>query len=602
MSILCVNVRRARLAPSARLNSAATVANLLTSGGGVRSAVDRSDQDSDPTQFNCYVVLKLQNVRSSTDTCGGLQPGWEQDFLFETNSLDTGLLVELWNKGLLWDKLLGCLWIPLSEVRYSSPSDSPERNQGNWYVLNAEVVRDQRNQVLGTQLNTQHMLLIDCHFEPAYEYTSLDQLDRFADTSTSAAVASTARLQSRTYAGSPLASARQAADHQQRYGWASGTATAIDPLTVSSAYALGQSIDEDEFEDERLALSTVPAAAVATGYVSVSPGASRPYPTSYEPVYGRSTYSSPWRSYGTGLEMPTGSLNRSPLRTQLTAQQRLNEYPLTSGALLDSTYYHHPSRPQVPDTRGRPHHPHEPISRTALLSNTDRHAVSTHLSRSPVRHPPNSSSGQPTYQASAYDTTAHHGYVQRAELPDAIAIKPSSADQFVPKDRPYVHSFETQRLTSLVAPTSVSGQSIGESSGVGSSLHAQTLHHRTSVSSSSAAQPLLAVHQVPSKAAGSVSPAHHSSLHSHPLHHQPEAAPPPPSSSHHTHQPVGVTLSGGSSLPPTPRHGVGKASGRRLPQLDLSAVGRDDPDSALLSAQPIKPIRTHRKLPQINHR
>ena len=72
------------------------------------------------SQFDTYVTLKLQNVKSTTITVKGCEPNWEQDFLFETNRMDTGLVIELWNKGLLWDKLLGCHWIPLMSIQFAS--------------------------------------------------------------------------------------------------------------------------------------------------------------------------------------------------------------------------------------------------------------------------------------------------------------------------------------------------------------------------------------------------------------------------------------------------------------------------------------------------
>ncbi|GBP55124.1 hypothetical protein EVAR_38004_1 [Eumeta japonica] len=39
-------------------------------------------------QFNTYVTLKLQNVKSTTVTVKGLTPCWEQDFLFLRRSDD----------------------------------------------------------------------------------------------------------------------------------------------------------------------------------------------------------------------------------------------------------------------------------------------------------------------------------------------------------------------------------------------------------------------------------------------------------------------------------------------------------------------------------
>lgn len=617
MSLLCVNVRRARLAPSARLNSAATVVNLLSSSNTSAVAADRSDSDAepDPNQFNCYVILKLQNVRSSTDTCAGLQPAWEQDFLFETNSLDTGLLIELWNKGMLWDKLLGCLWIPLSEIRYSDPSDSPELNQGSWYVLNGEVVHDPRTQtVIGTQLSTQHMLLIDCHFEPAYEYTSLDQLDRFASTSAGLVPGT------RNAAVSATAGRRRPQSSEQVYDWAEATARPAtiapgDTIAVDSLYNLIDSTANDY--DAIRALRVVPT-ETTSGYMAISPTTNRPlYPNTYnEVMYGVATSPYSWRSYGNvvpDMATGTGSLHRSPLRNQMQTpgvQRALNDYPLTTGLtssnMIDTSPYHrshhhsplHLSSSQshlisrnaiadvCPTTRGLSHV--DGISRTALLNNTDRASAS---------------------DRGAYDTPAL-GYAKpRSELPDSIMVEPSSADQFVPKDRPYVHSYEAQRLTASICPPSSSVTSAvqpnttsatGKIGSIGApSLpihHHHPLHyqspHRSSVSSSSTAQPSLSVHQVPSKTAATTTTKLSSS--SSPAHQR-----------HHLHQQHPPAATTASTLPVSTLQSnqSSKVSGRRLPQLDLTGItNRDESDSSPILSQSHKSIRTHRKLPQINHR
>ncbi|XP_063913074.1 protein unc-13 homolog A-like [Zophobas morio] len=72
------------------------------------------------SQFNTYVTLKLQNVKSTTVTVKGATPCWEQDFLFETNDLNTGLLIEVWSKGMIWDRAMGYHWLPLQTVQYSN--------------------------------------------------------------------------------------------------------------------------------------------------------------------------------------------------------------------------------------------------------------------------------------------------------------------------------------------------------------------------------------------------------------------------------------------------------------------------------------------------
>ncbi|MBN3293071.1 UN13A protein, partial [Polypterus senegalus] len=40
--------------------------------------------------------------------------------MFEISRLDLGLTVEVWNKGLIWDSIVGTAWIPLQDIRQSS--------------------------------------------------------------------------------------------------------------------------------------------------------------------------------------------------------------------------------------------------------------------------------------------------------------------------------------------------------------------------------------------------------------------------------------------------------------------------------------------------
>lgn len=40
-------------------------------------------------------------------------------FLSEINRLDLGLSVEVWNKGLIWDTMVGTVWIALKTIRQS---------------------------------------------------------------------------------------------------------------------------------------------------------------------------------------------------------------------------------------------------------------------------------------------------------------------------------------------------------------------------------------------------------------------------------------------------------------------------------------------------
>ena len=41
-------------------------------------------------------------------------------FVFsEVNELDTGLLLEVWEKGMLWDKAIGYHWAPLNTIPFT---------------------------------------------------------------------------------------------------------------------------------------------------------------------------------------------------------------------------------------------------------------------------------------------------------------------------------------------------------------------------------------------------------------------------------------------------------------------------------------------------
>lgn len=75
-----------------------------------------ADGNSISATTNFYVTLKLQNVKSTTFTAKGPQPFWEQEFLFEIDDFDTGLLIEVWDKGMLWDKTIGYFWEPLQKI------------------------------------------------------------------------------------------------------------------------------------------------------------------------------------------------------------------------------------------------------------------------------------------------------------------------------------------------------------------------------------------------------------------------------------------------------------------------------------------------------
>lgn len=171
------------------------------------STVKRALLVGPDAQFETYVTLKLQNVKSTTISVKGSEPNWEQDFLFETSRIDTGLVIELWNKGLLWDKLIGCHWLPLIDIHFggevsvtlfnmllSSPLiliplnsfsfifflfHPSQGTEGRWISLDAELIVDNGERVSGSRTPTGHKLYIEAHFEPPYEHT-IDDVKQFS--------------------------------------------------------------------------------------------------------------------------------------------------------------------------------------------------------------------------------------------------------------------------------------------------------------------------------------------------------------------------------------------------------------------------------------
>ncbi|GMT01743.1 hypothetical protein PENTCL1PPCAC_23917, partial [Pristionchus entomophagus] len=110
-------------------------------------------------EFNTYVTVKLQNVKSTTIAVKGNVPCWEQEFIFETNRMDEGMILELWSKGVLWDKLIGVHYMPLTSIVYSQAP-----GEGKWLQIDHEL-ETRNGQTVGTFSPTGHALLVDARFE-----------------------------------------------------------------------------------------------------------------------------------------------------------------------------------------------------------------------------------------------------------------------------------------------------------------------------------------------------------------------------------------------------------------------------------------------------
>ncbi|CAG07789.1 unnamed protein product, partial [Tetraodon nigroviridis] len=117
----------------------------------------------------------------------------------EINHLESGLVVELWNKGLIWDTMIGTALIPLDTIQQSDQETTPSKAKGHgalhcplllslvfifcgpilslllsqegpghWLSLDSEVLM-REGEVCGTTNPTPHQVLLDARFELPFD-------------------------------------------------------------------------------------------------------------------------------------------------------------------------------------------------------------------------------------------------------------------------------------------------------------------------------------------------------------------------------------------------------------------------------------------------
>ncbi|MGH0127320.1 UNVERIFIED_CONTAM: hypothetical protein FKN15_030815 [Acipenser sinensis] len=79
--------------------------------------------------------------------------------LNEISDLERGLTVEVWDKGFIWDTLLGTVWIPLKTVERAA-AEGP----GEWRILNSDVLMNE-GEICGADNPTLHEILLDIYYE-----------------------------------------------------------------------------------------------------------------------------------------------------------------------------------------------------------------------------------------------------------------------------------------------------------------------------------------------------------------------------------------------------------------------------------------------------
>lgn len=82
----------------------------------------------------------------------------------ETQNAQTGgLVVEVFSKNMLWDKVLGYAYITLDMIPYGYPNEITAR----WWPLDQDAIL-MNGEVVGTKTPTGHSILLDCRFELPY--------------------------------------------------------------------------------------------------------------------------------------------------------------------------------------------------------------------------------------------------------------------------------------------------------------------------------------------------------------------------------------------------------------------------------------------------
>ncbi|XP_063782186.1 protein unc-13 homolog A-like isoform X3 [Pseudophryne corroboree] len=106
---------------------------------------------------NTYVIMKVQNLQSSTVPRPGSDPCWEQDYSFDLNDTESGLLVQVWKSSWLRDSILGSVWIPLQAIKHAT-----DEGVGEWWKLYSEVITN-GDEICGIK-PTLHEILLDLFF------------------------------------------------------------------------------------------------------------------------------------------------------------------------------------------------------------------------------------------------------------------------------------------------------------------------------------------------------------------------------------------------------------------------------------------------------
>lgn len=74
------------------------------------------------------------------------------------------MVVEIWTKHLILDRVMGYVFVPLDSIAYNQYDYS---SYDQWYNIDSEQIVN-NGEVQGTKNSTGHMILLNVHFDTPY--------------------------------------------------------------------------------------------------------------------------------------------------------------------------------------------------------------------------------------------------------------------------------------------------------------------------------------------------------------------------------------------------------------------------------------------------
>lgn len=98
MSLLIIRVKKAVIRNFGKNNSSLTSSN---------NALNFTNSNQVTNNFTSYCILKIESAKGTTSLQYGYEPIWNQEFLFELAAIGYDLIIEVWQKGMIWDSIIG---------------------------------------------------------------------------------------------------------------------------------------------------------------------------------------------------------------------------------------------------------------------------------------------------------------------------------------------------------------------------------------------------------------------------------------------------------------------------------------------------------------